>query len=76
MTGLEPAINFPNVKSFEKQKGRVAVLVPGESRQFEIDVEVHPDAEAVAAAEDAVNKIQQTATPEVLQRPEAEWSAG
>jgi len=75
VTGLEPAINFPNVKSFEKQKGRVAVLQPGESRRFEIAIEVHPDATAVQAAREVVDRLQQTCTPEVLEQPNAEWSA-
>ena len=75
VTGLEPAINFPNVKSFEKQKGRVAVLAPGESRSFKITLEVHADAKSVAAAEQAVAALQQGATPEILGRPEPEWSA-
>ena len=75
VTGLEPAINFPNVRSFEKEKGRVAVLAPGESREFEIVIEAHPDADSVKAVEDAVNQIQQASTPEVLQQPDPEWSA-
>jgi hypothetical protein len=76
VTGLEPGINFPNVKSFEKRKGRVAVLAPGESRQFEITLEVHPDADAVKAAEQAVARIQQNSAPQVLRQPDPEWSAG
>ncbi len=76
VTGLEPAINFPNVKSFEKQQGRVAVLAPGESREFEINLEVHPDTASVQAAAEAVGKIQQNVTPEVLEKPNPEWSAG
>jgi len=76
VTGLEPAINFPNVKSFEKQKGRVAVLAPGESRRFEIAIEVHGNAESVSAAAAAVDKIQQASTPEVFDRPDPEWSGG
>jgi hypothetical protein len=75
VTGLEPAINFPNVKSFEKQQGRVAVLQPGEARQFEIAIEVHANTAAVRAAAEAVAKIQQSCTPEVLDRPDPEWSA-
>jgi galactose mutarotase-like enzyme len=74
VTGLEPGINFPNVKSFEKQQGRVAVLQPGESRRFEIDIEVYTDADAVAAAEEVVAGIQQNYTPEVLKQPNAQWS--
>ena len=76
VTGLEPAINFPNVKSFEKQQGRVAVLSPGQSREFEVTIEAHADAAAVKVAEEAVAKIQQSSTPEVLEQPDPEWSAG
>ncbi len=76
VTGLEPAINFPNVKSFEKRQGRVAVLSPGESREFEIAVEAHADAASVKVAEEAVVKIQHSSTPEVLEQPDPAWSAG
>jgi len=75
VTGLEPAINFPNVKSFEKEKGRVAVLAPGESRTFELTIEAHGDAAAVKAAEQNVARLQQSSTPQVLDQPDPEWSA-
>ncbi len=74
VTGLEPAINFPNCKSFEKKQGRVAVLQPGESRVFEITLEVHEGAEAVADAEKAVEKLQQGIAPTILDRPNPDWS--
>ena len=74
VTGLEPAINFPNARSFEKERGRVAVLAPGESRSFELSLEVHPDAAGVEAAEQAVAKLQQGVTPEILRQPSPEWS--
>jgi galactose mutarotase-like enzyme len=76
VTGLEPAINFPNPKSFEKAKGRVAVLAPGESRSFEITMEVLADRDAVAAAESEVQKLQAGTEPEISKQPDAEWSAG
>ena len=75
VTGLEPGINFPNLRSFEKEQGRVAVLAPGESREFEIAIEAHTDAASVKAAEGAVAKLQQGHTPEVLKQPDPEWSA-
>ena len=74
VTGLEPAINFPNARSFEKEQGRVAVLAPGESRSFELSLEVHLDAAGVEAAEQAVAKLQQGVTPEILPQPSPEWS--
>jgi galactose mutarotase-like enzyme len=76
VTGLEPAINFPNPKSFEKAKGRVAVLAPGESRTFEIAMDIHTGGASVAAAEAEVQTLQEGTEPMVLQQPDPEWSAG
>jgi galactose mutarotase-like enzyme len=75
VTGLEPALNFPNRKSFEKQQGRVAVLAPGETRRFEVAIEAHPDAASVAAAEKAVAAIQGAVKPEICPQPDPKWSA-
>ncbi len=74
VTGLEPAINFPNPRSFEKRQGRVAVLAPGESRTFEVTLEALGDADRVAAAEKAVAEIQGNTMPEILAKPDANWS--
>lgn len=75
VTGLEPATNFPNRKSFEKEKGRVLRLAPGESRTFEMTMEAHPDANSVNAAKEAVRRIQSGLAPQVLREPDPEWSA-
>jgi hypothetical protein len=75
VTGLEPGINYPNRRSFEEQRGRVAVLAPGETRRFEVTIEAHPDAGAVAAAQRAVAAIQAGVTPEVCAKPDPLWSA-
>ncbi len=75
VTGLEPGINFPNVKSFEKHNGRVAMLAPGESRTFDVTIEAYPDANSVKAAEQAVAKLQQGNVPKVREQPNPEWSA-
>ena len=74
VTGLEPAINFSNARSFEKQKGRVAVLQPGQSRTFELTMEALPDAASVAAAKTAVAGFQEGVTPQILKQPDPEWS--
>ncbi len=75
VTGLEPAINFPNRKSFEKEKGRVATLATGETRRFEVSIEAHADAASVAAAEKAIAAIQGSVVPEVCPQPNPQWSA-
>lgn len=75
VTGLEPATNFPNRKSFEKQQGRVIVLSPGEKRCFEVTIEAHADAASVSAAQKAIAAIQGNTAPEILSRPDPRWSS-
>jgi hypothetical protein len=49
VTGLEPATNYPNFKSFERQQGRVPVLPPGGRWECRWMLEVADNAAAVAA---------------------------
>jgi galactose mutarotase-like enzyme len=76
VTGLEPSTNYPNQRSFEKSKGRVVALTPGETRRFEVSIEAHTDAQSVAAAERAVAAIQGAVVPKVCDKQDPEWSAG
>ena len=73
-TGLEPCINFPNAKSFEQAQGRVARIPPGETWRFEIDLEVHSDAESVARARRRIDQIQAGVEPRFFRAPRPEWS--
>ncbi len=74
VTGLEPATNYPNPKSFEKAHGRVLALAAGETRRFEVAIEAHTDANAVKAAERAVAAIQGSIKPEICERPDPDWA--
>lgn len=73
-TGLEPGINFPNAKSFEKAQGRVATLSPGETRVFEIGMEIHADRAGVERAQQAIADLQRETAPRVLTQPQRGWS--
>jgi hypothetical protein len=75
VTGLEPGLNYPNVKSFEKRAGRVAVLMPGQSRTFELEIEPLADADAVRDAAAAVAALQRGTVPQILPSPDPAWSA-
>jgi hypothetical protein len=75
VTGLEPATNYPNPKSFEKAHGRVVELAPGEPRRFDLRVEAHADSAALAAAERAVAAIQGATKPEICDKPDPDWAA-
>ncbi|MEX2118796.1 MAG: aldose 1-epimerase family protein [Pirellulales bacterium] len=73
-TGLEPAINFPNVKSFEKAQGRVLVLAPGESRVFEIEIRIHGSEGEVLEARRRIEALQGGIAPEIHSAPLPGWS--
>jgi hypothetical protein len=75
VTGLEPGTNFPNPKSFEKQKGRVIVFAPGEVRRFAVTIEAHADAASLAVAEKAIAAIQGNTKPDIRSQPDQNWSA-
>lgn len=73
-TGLEPCINFPNVKSVEQAAGRVARLAPGESRRFEIELQVHDDPASVQQSLHKIDAWRSGVTPTIHSSPRPEWS--
>jgi hypothetical protein len=70
VTGLEPGVNFPNVRSFEAEQGRVRRMKPGETFRFELAIEVHDDKASVAQAESEIARLQALAPPEICGSPE------
>jgi hypothetical protein len=72
--GLEPAINFPNPRSFEEKHGRVRKLLPGETVRFELAIDMHDNAAAVTRAEQAIHRMQQPVTSTIHRDPRADWS--
>ncbi|MGO8751371.1 MAG: aldose 1-epimerase family protein [Thermoguttaceae bacterium] len=75
VTGLEPAVNFPNRKSFEKEKGRVVKFAPGETRTCGVSMEVHPTPKSVAEAKQRIARLQDGVQPQILSHPDPVWSA-
>jgi hypothetical protein len=74
VTGLEPATNFPNIKSFEKQMGRVVELGPGQSRSMTVELEPLAGTARVQAAAAAIARLQQEVRAEILAQPDPRWS--
>jgi hypothetical protein len=73
VTGLEPATNFPNCRSFEERQGRVVPLEPGQSVRFELALELLAG-ERLAAARAAVAALAASGPPLVHARPRGGWS--
>ncbi len=74
VTGLEPATNFPNPRSFEEGQGRVIPLNAGESRKFDLQLHCHGDRESVVAAEREITVLSAGTNPVLHPHPKPEWS--
>ena len=74
VTGLEPATNYPNPRSFEEDQGRVVPLGPGERVRFDLALE-HLAGERLKAARAAIAALA-VAPPQVHPQPRPGWSAG
>jgi hypothetical protein len=76
VTGLEPATNYPNFKTFERQQGRVPVLVPGGRWECTWSMEVHDTKAGVADVLKEIVSLQAHAKAMIYRTPHAKFSAG
>jgi hypothetical protein len=74
VTGLEPATNYPNFKTFERQKGRVVVLPPGGRWECKWSLEVHDTAAGVACVLAEVAALQAHAPAVVHRTPQSRFA--
>ncbi|MDZ4819563.1 MAG: aldose 1-epimerase family protein [Planctomycetota bacterium] len=74
VTGLEPAINFPNPRTVEKRHGRVRTIGPHETLRFELQIQMLTEPAAIAATQSKIDAIQSQQQPTVHQQPRPEWS--
>jgi hypothetical protein len=75
VTGLEPATNYPNFKTFERQKGRVRVLPPGGRWEGRLTLEVCDSHSGVGALLAEVATIQSQARARIHRTPQPRFSA-
>ena len=74
VTGLEPATNFPNFKSFERQQGRVRLLPPGGRWEAKWSIEVFDTAAGVSSALAEVATLQAQAPATIHRTPQPKFS--
>ncbi|MEM1990391.1 MAG: aldose 1-epimerase family protein [Candidatus Bathyarchaeia archaeon] len=74
VVGFEPGTSFPNIKRFERERGRVIKLGPGEKYQSELIITVHADKDDVEKAIDRINKIKGGFQPIIYRKPIEEFS--
>lgn len=58
VTGLEPGTNVPNLKTFEREQGRVITLQPGESYEMSFELHVHDTPEEIVQTESQIRALQ------------------
>ncbi len=73
-TGIEPGTDFPNIRTFERKRGRVMTLQPGQSHEMSIDFAVHATAAEVKEIDNQIAALQKTTTPTVHRGPIAKYS--
>jgi hypothetical protein len=74
VTGLEPATNFPNFKTFERGQGRVRQLPPGGRWEAKWSIEVFDSASGVSAALAEVATLQAQARATIHRTPQPKFS--
>lgn len=74
VTGLEPGVNFPNFRAFERQHGRLPLIKPGQSYRSELVLEVADTAQAVQQLHERVKQLQGPTEPIVHRHPLARLS--
>jgi hypothetical protein len=74
VTGLEPATNYPNFRTFERQQGRVRVVPPGGNWQCGWAIEVHDTAAGVSSVLAEVVTLQAHGKAVIHRTPQARFS--
>ncbi len=72
-TGLEPATGFPNLRSVEREYGRVLNLNSEESVTFQFALSVAATTEETAALVSEVRQLQNTQPRNTHPQPKVEW---
>lgn len=71
VTGLEPGTGFSYTRRIEREAGRVPKLAAHASRQFTLEVTIHPDRASVAETVKRIEKLQSGTKPVIESEPSA-----
>lgn len=74
VTGLEPGVNFPNFRAFERGQKRLPVLAPNQTYRCEQRWEFADNAADVHELLSGVEQVQATCRPIVHLTPQPGWS--
>lgn len=76
VTGLEPATNYPNTRSYESSQERVVTLEPEETASFRLKLDPMTDSESIAAMQQRIEKLSDGELSTLHRTPRPGWSPG
>jgi len=76
VTGLEPATNLPNARSFEQQQGRTVAVAPGATISFRVKLDPLTEPEEVREVLGKIESLREEGTATIHRSPRAGWSPG
>jgi len=74
VVGLEPGVNYPNPKPFEREMGRVVSLEPGEKYSMRLRIIVHLGREEVEETIERIRKIGGGREPKIYPTPRERYA--
>ncbi len=74
VTGLEPGTNLPNLRSFERNHGRLLTLAPGATRRMSFELAIHSGLSQVQELVDEIKVLQRSTTVSLCRLPLREYS--
>lgn len=76
VTGIEPATNYPNPRSFEAGQGRIVELQPGETRELNLSLNWLRDAVEVENCRHQIDETQSGVSPVLHAAPHPDFCDG
>ena len=74
VTGLEPATNYPNIRSFEENQGRIVEIPPDDTVSFRVKLQPLTDAQGVSKMSARIQALRGDQPAEIHDRPLHGWS--
>ena len=74
VTGIEPSVNLPNFRAYERDHGRLPMLAAGETYQCDLEFVVEDTAEGVARMREDAAGCQGSVAQKIHHQPQPGWS--
>ena len=74
--GMEPATNYPNVRQYEQDQGRVVEIGGGETKSFRVTLHPLTSQERVLEFGQKIEKLSEDKTADIHNTPRPGWTPG